>query len=122
YPLDRLPKDAQIARHWALEKLVAEVGLLPHGLIAAESWRQEFTALRRQRLATAHPLGSLPLIVLERGEDSSETRHAQQVQLAALSSAGRLITAEGSGHMIHLYKPVIVVQAIDEVVARCRRK
>ncbi len=42
-PLDRLPPDLQKARHWAFSKLVAEVGLLPKGAAAAESWRQEFT-------------------------------------------------------------------------------
>jgi pimeloyl-ACP methyl ester carboxylesterase len=121
-PLDRLPTELQRARHWALEKIIAEVGLLPKGLVAAESWRQEFTALRRQRLAEAHPLGDLPLRVLERTEGTSETRHAQQVQLAGLSSAGKVIKAEGSGHMIHLYRPDIVVQAIREVIAAARSR
>jgi hypothetical protein len=40
--------------------------------------------------------------------------------LAALSSAGRLVTVEGAGHMIHLYKPNAVVQAIREVVTSVR--
>jgi pimeloyl-ACP methyl ester carboxylesterase len=118
HPLDGLPPEVRRARHWALEKLIAEVGLLPHGLVAAESWRQEFTALRRQRLSKAHPLGDLPLIVLERSEGSDETHHAQQVQLAGLSSAGKLIKAEGSGHMIHLYRPELVAQAIKDVYAQ----
>src|SRR5205085_90543 len=112
----------QQARHWALKKLIDEVDLLPAGLVAAESWRQELTALRQQRLAQNHPLGDLPLRVLERSEDTSDAHHAQQVQLAGLSSAGRLIKAEGSGHMIHLYRPDLVVQAIREVVAASRSR
>lgn len=121
-PLNRLPPALQQARHWAFSKLVAEVGLLPRGAAAAESWRQEFTALRRQRLSSAHPLGDLPLIALERTKDSNETWHAQQTQLAALSSTGKLISAEKSGHMIHLYRPDLVVQAIREVVMAAKEK
>ena len=68
-PLNRLPPEMQRARYWAFERLVRDVGLLPKGSAAAESWRQEFTALRRQRLGDAHPLGDLPLIALERGND-----------------------------------------------------
>lgn len=61
-----------------------------------------------------------PIIVLERGVDLDSTWHAQQVELAALSSAGQLSTVAGSGHMIHLYKPAAVAAAIREVVARAR--
>ena len=103
-----------------ISKLVDDVGLLPKGLAAAESWRQEFTALRRLRLERAAPLGSLPLVVLERGHDSNPLWHSQQVDLAGLSSAGRLVTVEGSGHMIHLYNPTVVVQAIRDVVRSVR--
>lgn len=120
-PLDRLPPDIRAARHWALVKIIDEVGLLPHGLVAAESWRQEFAALRKQRLSEPHPLGALPLAVLERGEDTNATRNAQQAQLAALSSAGRLIKAEGSGHAIHLFRPDLVVEAIRQVIAPSRK-
>jgi pimeloyl-ACP methyl ester carboxylesterase len=121
-PLNRLPPDLQKARHWAFAKLVREVGRLPRGADAAESWRQEFTALRRQRLAAAHPLGDLPLIVLERTQDPNATWHAQQTELAALSSAGKRVQAEASGHLIHLYRPEVVVQAIREVVTTARGK
>jgi pimeloyl-ACP methyl ester carboxylesterase len=122
YPLSRLPKDLQSARNWALKKLISEVGRLPNSLATAESWRQEFTALRRQRLASGHPLGALPLVVLERSEGADEPFHAMQVQLAGLSSAGQLIKAERSGHMIHLYRPDLVIKAIQNVVAACRKK
>ncbi len=110
-PLDRLPANLQKARHWAFEKMVNEIGWLPNSLACAESWRAEFTALRRQRLSEAHPLGSLPLFVIERAKDANETWHAQQVQLAALSSVGKLIKAQRSGHMIHLERPDLVAQA-----------
>jgi pimeloyl-ACP methyl ester carboxylesterase len=120
-PLDLLPEELRTARQWAFEKLIAEVGLLPKGLDAAESWRQEFTALRLDRLARSHPLGALPLIVLERTEGSNDVWHGQQEQLATLSSNGKLIRAERSEHMIHLYRPDLVAEAILDVVSRSRK-
>jgi len=121
-PLDRLPLELQRARYWAFEKLVNDVGLLPKGAAAAESWRQEFTALRRQRLSEPHPLGGLPLVALERGEDTDSTWHAQQIALAGLSAAGRLITVANSGHMIHLSRPDAVADAIQAIVRAARQR
>ena len=119
-PFDRLPIALQQARQWAFEKIVRDFGWLPNSVAAAESWREEFSALRRQRLSAEHPLGRLPLRVLERAKDTSEVWHNQQVELAALSSAGKLIRAEGSGHMIHLERPDLVAQAIREVIREAR--
>lgn len=120
-PLDRLPDGVRQARYWAFEKLIAEVGLLPNGLVAAESWRQEFAAFRADRLTRKHPLGRLPLVVLERTQGSNETWRNHQIQLAGLSSEGKLVRAEKSGHMIHLYRPDLVAEAILEVVDQVRR-
>jgi pimeloyl-ACP methyl ester carboxylesterase len=119
-PLDRLPAGLRKARHWALGKLIRAVGLLPKGGAAAESWRQQFIALRRQRTGERQPLGDLPLIALERSEGSVKTWHAQQAELAALSRAGKLVKAEGSGHMIHLYRPDLVARAILDAVAAAK--
>jgi pimeloyl-ACP methyl ester carboxylesterase len=91
---------------------VREFGWLPN--------TEEFTALRLQRLSAEHPLGALPLRVLERARDSTDVWHNQQVELARLSSAGKLIRAEGSGHMIHLERPDLVTQAIREVIREVR--
>jgi hypothetical protein len=104
----------------AFEKMAREIGWLPNSMAVAESWREEFTALRRQRLSEPHPLGELPLIVLERTKDTNETWHAQQTQLTLLSSAGKLVEAEGSGHMIHLERPDLVAIAIKQVVMQSR--
>src|SRR5262249_25070827 len=41
-------------------------------------------------------------------------------ELARLSSAGKLIRAEGSGHMIHLERPDLVTRAIREVIQEAR--
>ena len=117
-PFDRLPRDLQNARHWAFEKMIQEIGWLPNSVASAESWREEFSALRRQRLGTHHPLGNLPLVVLERTKDTNDVWRAQELQLAGLSSTGKLIRAEGSGHMIHLERPDLVASAISQVAAQ----
>jgi hypothetical protein len=65
-------------------------------------------------------LGNLPLIVLGRKQSDMARRQKQLDDLTALSSAGKLIIAEDSGHAIHLYRPDLVVQAIREVVTAAR--
>jgi hypothetical protein len=120
-PYDRLPKDLQTARLWAARKFVAEDDIYQE-LVAAQSWRQEFTALRRERLGQEHPLGSLPLIALGRKQSDWETRQRHLAELKALSSAGKLVIAKDSGHEIHLYRPDLVVEAIREVVTAARGK
>lgn len=121
-PLDRLPAALREARHWAARKLIAEVGRLPAGPIAAESWRQELASLRAGRLAKPHPLRDLPLVVLERSEGSTDAWHSQQVELSRLSSAGRLVRVDASGHLMHLDQPAPVAAAILDVVAAVRRR
>jgi pimeloyl-ACP methyl ester carboxylesterase len=118
-PFDRLPKNLQPARLWATRKYFAErdPSLVT---VTDESWRQEFIALRRERLHQGHALGDLPLMVLGRKE--SAKRQKELNDLAALSRAGKLVIAKGSGHEIHLYRPELVVQAIREVVTAARDK
>src|SRR5918993_5313980 len=78
-------------------------------------------------------LGDLPLMVLSHGQpmampglaeavnQASEQLWQQlQAELAALSSRGRLVVAEGSGHYLQLERPELVVDAIAEVVTAAR--
>jgi pimeloyl-ACP methyl ester carboxylesterase len=120
-PYDRLPKELQTARLWAARKFVADDDIYQE-FIASQSWRQEFIALRRERLHQKHPLGSLPLVVLGRNQRDWETRERHLADLKGLSSAGKLIIAKDSGHEIHLYRPEVVVEAIRGVVAAARTK
>jgi pimeloyl-ACP methyl ester carboxylesterase len=120
-PFDRLPPNLQNLRHWAFEKLIRDMGFLPDSVANAESWREEFAALHQHSLAQVHPLGALPLVVLERGKDSDAEWHSQQLQLTALSSQGTLRKADGAGHMIHLDRPDLVAQAILEIVDRLQK-
>jgi pimeloyl-ACP methyl ester carboxylesterase len=120
-PFDRLPAALQASRLWAARKMFAEIDRRQH-LIQAESWREEFIALRQERLHSQHPLGELPLIVLGRTNDNAPKRRKEQEDFKALSSAGKLALAENSGHQIHLYRPDLVVQAIRDVVTAVRTR
>lgn len=120
-PFDRLPPKLQPLRLWASQKFFAEMDVI-NDLITADSWRGEFIALRRRRLASPQPLGSLPLIVIGRNQEDNDTRQKDLRNLTALSSAGKLIIAENSGHAIHLYRPDLVVQSIRQVLSAARNK
>lgn len=74
--------------------------------------------------------GDLPLIVLSAGQRQSipsltaaenqqlqEEMQTLQSELAVLSSAGKQIMAEQSGHYIHLDQPDLVIDAIREMLA-----
>ena len=113
-PFDRLPSNLQSVRLWAQAEYLAntDVNMTPY---IGEGQRQQFLALRNQRLARDHPLGNLPLIVLTDGSNR------QKAELASLSAAGTVVVAEHSCHEIHLCSPELVIQAIREVVDRVRK-
>ncbi|HLB86443.1 MAG TPA: hypothetical protein VJK29_02195, partial [Terriglobales bacterium] len=114
-PYNKLSPELQRAEVWA-ERLWRSRVDMPHSWITAESWRQEFVALRNRRLATPHALGDLPLIVLRRGRRTNDVLNQREADLVALSSIGTLVIATESDHEIQLYQPDLVVQAIRDVI------
>ena len=74
------------------------------------------------QLQAAPGLGALPLIVLASGQNMAQLPYwaDAQRQQAALSTNGRLIVAEGSGHGINLERPALVIDAVRQVVAQAR--
>ena len=120
-PFDRLPTDLQRARMWAWRKFFRE--WLPdnaHWWVSAESWKEEFVALRRLRVSDPHVLGDLPLIVIHRGRRTTPDLDRKETELAKMSSVGVERVAPESDHYIHLYQPDLVAQAINEVVSTVR--
>jgi pimeloyl-ACP methyl ester carboxylesterase len=75
-------------------------------------------------LQAAPSLGDRPLIVLAAGQNMTATPYwaEAQRQQAALSTNGRLIIAEGSGHAIHWEQPALVVDAVRQVIADVRSR
>jgi pimeloyl-ACP methyl ester carboxylesterase len=69
-------------------------------------------------LQAAPSLGNRPVIVLAAGQSMTAIPHWAEAQprLAALSTNGRLIVAEGSGHAIHWEQPTLVIDAVRQVI------
>jgi pimeloyl-ACP methyl ester carboxylesterase len=66
-------------------------------------------------------MGSMPLIVIAAGSNMTDpVWSAAQTSMAALSTNGRLLVAEGSGHAVHLERPEIVIDALSGLVAEIR--
>jgi pimeloyl-ACP methyl ester carboxylesterase len=132
------------ARVLGILRLVASAGLVrgPGAEIAREAppeyaraYRAILLSSRERRVAVrewlmmafmkgAPPgLDSIPLTVLTR---AASTRWdwpvwaQMQHELAALSSDSEHIRAQEAGHYIHLDEPELVIQAIRDLVGRCR--
>src|SRR6185503_18333455 len=75
-------------------------------------------------LQAAPALGDRPLIVLAAGQKVAHDPIGLEAQRrqAALSTNGRLIIAEGSGHAIHWEQPALVVDAVRQVIADVRSR
>src|SRR5215212_4388495 len=75
-------------------------------------------------LQAAPALGDRPLIVLAAGQNMTATPYWAEAQRrqAALSTNGRLIVAEGSGHAIHWEQPTLVIDAVRQVIADVRSR
>jgi pimeloyl-ACP methyl ester carboxylesterase len=133
------------ARPLGLRRLAAALGLA-HGLdaeVAREappeyagpyraimlSTRQRHVQVRELLMAALRNrgeppgLGSIPLTVLTRAPRPPRHWHVwaqMQDELAALSTDSVHIHAERAGHYIHLDEPDLVIQAIRNLVRRCR--
>ena len=76
------------------------------------------------QLQAAPSLGNRPLIVMAAGQNMTATPYwaEAQRQQAALSTNGRLIIAEGSGHYIHWEQPTLVIDAVRQVIEDVRSR
>jgi pimeloyl-ACP methyl ester carboxylesterase len=127
-PLEsKLPKEAA-------EAYRALVLANPNHLVTA---RGEIETLERGDIEPVKTLGDLPLVVLSHGHFDPGTMGADinaevadqyekvwqelQVELTALSSRGKRIVAEGSGHNIHLDQPEVVISAIQDIVEAAKK-
>ena len=112
------------------EEVMAPAAKLPPDVraIAQRFWTQPkfFEALGSQiesisESAAAVPVdqdfGDVPVLVVSGERNSDAGQLARQARLAARSTRGRHVIAEGSGHWIPLDRPDVVIAAIREVVA-----
>ena len=118
-PRDKLPKDAQLARTWAL-------GQIGHVAAAVNPFEIEELAALRTARAGKESLGDLPLIVITRGKPeetgpdaaAADIEHRKDhAQIAALSRRGKQIIATNSGHHVQIEEPDLVIQAVQDLIS-----
>jgi len=92
--------------------------------------RDEHVVESDQQVQAVGGLGDLPLRVITHGNadifaslpagearSAEEAWQAAQQMLAGLSSAGQFVVAEGSGHVIPVERPDVVITAIKQLIA-----
>ncbi|HEY0170620.1 MAG TPA: alpha/beta hydrolase [Pyrinomonadaceae bacterium] len=128
-PFDRLPAPARALRLWALsnQKLQAATD---------DFWAEELREMHEARARRPRQLDGLPLVTLvaalagepppgvsaEEWARLAAGKRRQKEGLAGLSSRGRVVVAERSGHHVHLEEPALVVEAVRQVVGSARRR
>jgi pimeloyl-ACP methyl ester carboxylesterase len=108
------------------QAILATSSYFETGIAEMSSVEESYAEVRALHIAS---LGNLPLIVLRRGRwdvlpffSDDENQQAWDVsqelqsELAALSSEGKLIIAEQSGHTIQIDQPDLVIDAVREIV------
>jgi pimeloyl-ACP methyl ester carboxylesterase len=108
------------------EQIRTERALLSTGQRALDASAAESLAMTADnaelQAAPAPSLGDRPLIVLA-ADESMETIPRwtdAQHQQAAMSTNGRLVVVEGSGHYIQFEHPEVVIDAVKQVVTQAR--
>jgi pimeloyl-ACP methyl ester carboxylesterase len=113
--------DAMVAREAPPEYAEANRAILLSARQRRASVRELLMAARMQ--GQPPRLGSIPLAVLTRARRPGrepEVWAQLQDELAALSSDSVHVRAERGGHYLQLDEPDLVVQAIRDLVSRCR--
>ena len=126
-PFDRLPPDLRAMRLWLDQKLWQKWEPTKEKPDSILSWRREFLKEFAETDATKdRPLGSLPVVVISSNSPASESeRHTHDEagpRLDFLSSNTIHVTAAGSGHEIHLYKPEVVTETLIMAVSAIRAR
>jgi pimeloyl-ACP methyl ester carboxylesterase len=126
-PYDRLLPELQSVRLWLDVRLWQRWDPTNEGPESTLSWRNEFLReFAETDSGRGPPLGNLPVIVVSNGPAASEAERRSRAGAAArldfLSSNTVHITAQGSGHEIHLYQPDVLVAALLKAVAAVRTR
>lgn len=131
-PAESLPDPGLPAEALAQYRaIMVTTGYFETAIAEVEAYEENLTALR---VGSMVPLGSMPLVVLSRGrwdpipglseaenQQAWQTWQAMQSELVALSTNAKQITAERSGHNIHLQQPELVIDAIRQVMESAQK-
>jgi pimeloyl-ACP methyl ester carboxylesterase len=125
-PFDRLPPDLRAVRLWLDIKLWQGWEPTKEKPDSTLSWRKEFLQEFAETDAKKFPLGSLPVVVIASDpaapESQLHTHDEAGPRLDFLSSNTLHVTATGSGHEIHLYRPEIVIATLGSTVQAIRTR
>jgi len=125
-PFDRLSPELRAVRLWLDVRLWEKWDRAKAGPEADLSWRKEFLREFEETDAKEYPLGRLPVLVLSSGpiatESERRSRDVAAARLDFLSSNSAHVTAEGSGHEIHLFQPDVVVEGLTRMVEAVRKQ
>ena len=103
--------------------IAAQMVLLQTQTAAIDETTQEGLARAADDAALAgSTLGSMPLVMIAAAASMADIPNwaAAQQGMAALSSHGRLVVAEHSGHAVQLEQPGIVIDGVSQVLAEIR--
>lgn len=125
-PFDRLSPELQAVRLWLDVRLWEKWDRAKAGPEADLSWRKEFLREFEETDAKEYPLGALPVLVLSSGRAATEaerrSREGAAARLDFLSTNSAHITAQGSGHEIHLFQPDVVVNGLQRMIDAVRKR
>ena len=82
-------------------------------------WRLREALVDGPAPSGAGALGSMPLTVLAATANGARLQHPEQERMAALSTKGRLVTAE-TGHYVHWDDPGLVISEIRRMIQEVR--
>jgi len=103
--------------------IAAEMVLLQTQAAAIDETTKEGLARSADDAALARStLGAIPLVVIAASASLADIPNwpTAQRELAALSTQGRLVVAQQSGHAVQLEQPGIVIDGISQVVSKVR--
>ena len=125
-PFDRLSAELQAVRLWLDVQLWENFDPAKAGPAENLSWRKEFLREFEETQTKQYPLGAVPVLVISSGPKATEaerrSRQAAAGRLDFLSSNTAHITAQGSGHEIHLFQPDVVVDALTRMILAVRTR
>jgi pimeloyl-ACP methyl ester carboxylesterase len=125
-PFDRLLPDLRKVRLWLDINLWQRWEPTKEKPDSTLSWRKEFLKEFAETDGRKYPLRSLPVVVISSeptAPESTVRAHDEAApRLDFLSSNSLHVTATGSGHEIHLYKPDIVIETLAKAVRAIRTR
>ncbi len=109
--VQKMPRETwpMIQAHWCQ----------PKGFLGMSEYFQCLPQSAAEAAALPEPSPKIPVVVLS-ASNSTPVQLAERTAMARLSSRGKHIVAEKSGHWIHLDEPALVVDVIREMVAQSR--